>query len=177
MNCKRRRFYGKTDDRTIPLSTQKKQRLHPAGRSRKTGRIQQDGKLLGTRRLLPDIATIPALAELYGVTCDEILRAKRAPATDAAEGYEDEKARSYAFKAEKEASAIFDNMLARYENSQKIAVAATVFATIAAICAAVLTCALTNYTIAAFGIAVPVAVVSFFILFITKMIKCSCPFF
>ena len=118
----------------------------------------------------PDIATIPALAELYGVTCDEILRAKRAPAkSDAPENEEDaEKARINAIKSEKEASAIFDNMLARYENSQKIAVAATVFATFAAICAAVLTCALTNYTIAAFGIAVPVAVVSFFILFIIQ---------
>ena len=118
----------------------------------------------------PDISVIPAIAELYGVTCDEILRAKRAPAkSDAPENEEDaEKARINAIRSEKEASAIFDNMLARYENSQKIAVAATVFATFAAICAAVLTCALTNYTIAAFGIAVPVAVVSFFILFIIQ---------
>lgn len=27
----------------------------------------------------PDISMIPAIAELYGVTCDEILRAKKSP--------------------------------------------------------------------------------------------------
>lgn len=119
----------------------------------------------------PDISLIPAIAELYGVTCDEILRAKRAPVRSAETPLseaEAEKARINAEKAQKEASAIFDNMLTRYENSQKITVLSTVFAAIAAVCAAVLTLALTNYTIAAFGIAVPVAVISFFVLFIIQ---------
>lgn len=119
----------------------------------------------------PDISIIPAIAELYGVTCDEILRAKRAPVQTAeppVNGAEAEKARANAEKAEKEASAIFDNILARYENTQKIAVLSTVFAAIAAVCAAVLTLALTNYTIAAFGIAVPVATLSFFILYLIQ---------
>ena len=98
----------------------------------------------------PDIATIPALAELYGVTCDEILRAKRTPATDAAEGYEDEKARSYAFKAEKEASAIFDNMLARYDNTHKIATAAALFAVLFSVFAAAVTISLADYVAAGF---------------------------
>ena len=119
----------------------------------------------------PDISVIPAIAELYGVTCDEILRAKRAPAKPAQEHdseKDEEKARANAEKAEKEASAIFDNMLAKYENTQKIAVLSTVFATIAAICAAVLTHALTRRTIAVYGIAVPVAVLSFFILYLIQ---------
>ena len=111
----------------------------------------------------PDIATIPALAELYGVTCDEILRAKRTPATDAAEGYEDEKARSYAFKAEKEASAIFDNMLARYDNTHKIATAAALFAVLFSVFAAAVTISLADYVAAGFFIVVPISGISLFI--------------
>ena len=111
----------------------------------------------------PDIATIPALAELYGVTCDEILRAKRTPATDAAEGYEDEKARSFAFKAEKEASAIFDNMLARYDNTHKIATAAALFAVLFSVFAAAVTISLADYVAAGFFIVVPISGISLFI--------------
>lgn len=111
----------------------------------------------------PDISMIPAIAELYGVTCDEILRAKRSPVQSQTE--DGEKHRVNAEKAEKEASAIFDNMIARYENSQKIAVASTVFATVTAVCIALLTMALTNYFISAFAIAVPVSFAAFFTLF------------
>ena len=85
----------------------------------------------------PDISVIPAIAELYGVTCDEILRAKRDPSLRAYSDVEsNDKAVAHYERAEKEASAIFDNILARHENTQKIAVLSTVFATIAAICAA-----------------------------------------
>ena len=114
----------------------------------------------------PDIATIPALAELYGVTCDEILRAKRAPATDAAEGYEDEKARSYAFKAEKEASAIFENRLARYDNTHKTAIACIIFAAVAAVILAIVVEQATQVRLWAFAVAAPLLCVCIFLLLI-----------
>lgn len=111
----------------------------------------------------PDISMIPAIAELYGVTCDEILRAKRSPVQSETE--HNEKQRVNIEKAEKEASAIFDNMIARYENSQKIAVASAVFVAATAVCIAMLTLALTNYIISAFAIAVTVSIAAFFALF------------
>lgn len=114
----------------------------------------------------PDISVIPAIAELYGVTCDEILRAKRS--TVVKEVYDPEAMRSKAEKEEKEAGAIFENMLARYENSQKIAVAATAFATAAAIIAAIFVLALSKIHVAAFGIVVPVSAASFFALCIVQ---------
>lgn len=79
----------------------------------------------------PDISMIPALAELYGVTCDEILRAKRLPAKE--EKPQDDKAQIAAEKAEKEASAVFANMLAKYDNTHKIAVSIAIFTTFLAI--------------------------------------------
>lgn len=113
----------------------------------------------------PDISMIPAIAELYGVTCDEILRAKRAPAQPAEppeNGAEAEKAKANAEKAEKEASAIFDNMLARYDNTHKIATAAALFASLFSVFAAVATISLSNYLAAAFFIVIPVTGISLF---------------
>lgn len=114
----------------------------------------------------PDISIIPAIAELYGVTCDEILRAKRAPNPTPSEtkSEDDEaKARANAERAEKEASAIFDNMLARYDNTHKIATAATLFSTLFSVFAAAVTIYLANYIAAGFFIVVPVAGISLFI--------------
>lgn len=113
----------------------------------------------------PDISVIPAIAELYGVTCDEILRAKRAPAkSDAPENEEDaEKARINAIRSEKEASAIFDNMLARYDNTHKIATAAALFAVLFSVFAAAVTISLADYVAAGFFIVVPISGISLFI--------------
>ena len=112
----------------------------------------------------PDISMIPAIAELYGVTCDEILRAKRAPAKqDASDDDEADKIKANAEKAEKEASAIFDNMLARYDNTHKIATAAALFAVLFSVFAAAVTISLADYVAAGFFIVVPISGISLFI--------------
>ena len=112
----------------------------------------------------PDISVIPAIAELYGVTCDEILRAKRAPAKqDASDDDEAAKITASAEKAEKEASAIFDNMLARYDNTHKIATAAALFAVLFSVFAAAVTISLADYVAAGFFIVVPISGISLFI--------------
>ncbi len=112
----------------------------------------------------PDISMIPAIAELYGVTCDEILRAKRAPAKqDASDDDEAAKITASAEKAEKEASAIFDNMLARYDNTHKIATAAALFAVLFSVFAAAVTISLADYVAAGFFIVVPISGISLFI--------------
>lgn len=113
----------------------------------------------------PDISTIPALAELYGVTCDEILRAKRAPAKQDSSDNDEQaaNAKMSAEKAEKEASAIFDNMLARYDNTHKIATAAVLFAVLFSVFAAAVTISLADYIAAGFFIVVPVSGISLFI--------------
>ena len=112
----------------------------------------------------PDISMIPAIAELYGVTCDEILRAKRAPAKqDASDDDEAAKITASAEKAEKEASAIFDNMLARYDNTHKIATAAALFAVLFSVFAAAVTITLADYVAAGFFIVVPISGISLFI--------------
>lgn len=114
---------------------------------------------------LPDISVIPAIAELYGVTCDEILRAKRAPAKPETPSSDEEaeKARLSAEKAEKEASAIFDNMLARYENTHKIATAAALFSAVLSVFAAAVAISLSNYIAAGFFIVVPVCEIALFV--------------
>lgn len=114
----------------------------------------------------PDISMIPAIAELYGVTCDEILRAKREPVQSSEPPLQEadaEKAKANAEKAEKEASAIFDNMLARYDNTHKIATAAVIFASLFAVFAAAVTIDLANYIAAGFFIVVPVIGISLFV--------------
>lgn len=115
----------------------------------------------------PDISMIPAIAELYGVTCDEILRAKRTPASPSPDevknAEEAAKAKTNAEKAEKEASAIFDNMLSRHENTHKIATAAVLFAVLFSVFAATVTMSLSDYIAAGFFIVVPVTAISVFI--------------
>lgn len=114
----------------------------------------------------PDISMIPAIAELYDVTCDEILRAKRTPASPAPETgdeYDEAKAQAAAERAEKEASAIFDNMLSRHDNTHKIATAAVLFAVLFSVFAAAVTMTLANYVAAGFFIVVPVTAISVFI--------------
>lgn len=108
----------------------------------------------------PDISLIPAIAELYGVSCDEILRAKRIQQINATEGSQ----QSNADKAEKEASAIFAHKVATYENSQKIAIAAILFAAVAAIIVAVITQQLTDVRLWAFAIGVPALSLCIFLL-------------
>ena len=116
---------------------------------------------------LPDISTIPAIAELYGVTCDEILRAKRAPAIpENGTSDESDKTRLYAEKAEKEASAIFDNMVARYENTQKIAVACAVFVCVVALILAAVVGNVTGVSVYSFVTAVPILVTDLFVLLV-----------
>lgn len=118
---------------------------------------------------LPDISSIPAIAELYGVTCDEILRAKRNPVPSAGDDENPTpKAKDNAEKAAKEASAIFDNMVARYENTQKIAVATSLFVTLFAVLAGILTYTMTNYIASMFFIIVPVACIALFVLSIIQ---------
>ena len=113
----------------------------------------------------PDISAIPAIAELYGVTCDEILRAKRNPVPAAGDDENPTtKAKDNAEKAAKEASAIFDNMVARCENTQKIAVATSLFVTLFAVLAGILTYATTNYIASMFFTIVPVACIALFVL-------------
>ncbi len=119
----------------------------------------------------PDISLIPAIAELYDVTCDEILRAKRAPVQSSEQPKneaEAEKTKSGAGKAEKEASAIFDNMLARYDNTHKIAVACLLFAATIGIIIATVTEQATRVRLWAFAIAAPILSVCIFLLLIVN---------
>ena len=114
----------------------------------------------------PDISLIPAIAELYDVTCDEILRAKRAPIQSfepPKSEAEAEKAKANEEKTKKEASAIFDNMLARYDNTHKIATATALFAAIFSVFAAAVTISLSNYIAAGFFIVVPVCGIALFV--------------
>lgn len=89
----------------------------------------------------PDISMIPAIAELYGVTCDEILRAKRSPVREDASP---DAPSQDSEKDEKKSSAIFDNMLARYENTQKITVAGVIFAVVLSVILSTLILELSN---------------------------------
>lgn len=117
----------------------------------------------------PDISVIPAIAELYGVTCDEILRAKRNPSLLAASDKADEsRCSAYAERAEKEASAIFENRLARYENTHNTAIACIIFAAVAAVILAVVVEQATRVRLWAFAIAAPVLCVCIFSLFIVN---------
>lgn len=111
----------------------------------------------------PDISMIPAIAELYGVTCDEILRAKRSPVReDASPGAPSQDTE----KDEKKASAIFDNLIARYENTQKITVAGVIFAVVLSVILSTLILAL-SYTDKywCFVITAVTASISVFVLF------------
>lgn len=109
----------------------------------------------------PDISTIPALAELYSVTCDEILNAKRNPLqTQECENCND----AHIKKSEKEASLIVENMLARYENTQKIAVACVIFATLLSIAVAATVLSFSVKLVWAFFVTVPVIVTCIFVL-------------
>lgn len=113
----------------------------------------------------PDISLIPAIAELYGVTCDEILRAKRAPVQPAEppkSEAEAAKAKANEEKAQKEASAIFDNMLARYDNTHKIATSVAIFITFMAVAMSFLILELTNDFFVCFCVIVPILAITLF---------------
>ena len=79
---------------------------------------------------LPDLTLIPVIAEIFGVTCDEILRGERAipPEPSSSRTSEDEEAASRAEaravqKSERRAAAIVDRALARFRTAAIVSIA------------------------------------------------------
>lgn len=113
----------------------------------------------------PDISVIPALAEIYGVTCDEILRARRSPSAVVSEGASNNSSEE---RSEKEASAVFRHKAESYENSQKIAISSVLFASLTAIVISFIVEQYTGIRLLAFSIAAPVVFISCFVLIIVN---------
>ena len=86
---------------------------------------------------LPDLTLIPAIAEIFGVTCDEILRGERSStvATNNVSADEDEEAASRAEardaqKSKKRAAAIVTGALSKFKSANVVAIALTLLGTI-----------------------------------------------
>lgn len=70
----------------------------------------------------PDLAAIPAIAEIFGVTCDELLRGERKTPTERAEAIEDETSP----KGEKQRQRLLKTTLSQYQNRTYIAMGVSV---------------------------------------------------
>ena len=78
----------------------------------------------------PDLAAIPAIAEIFGVTCDELLRGERKSPTERAETTEETESTP---KAEKQRQRILKSTLSQYKNHTYIAMGITVVGMIVAL--------------------------------------------
>ena len=66
----------------------------------------------------PDLATIPVIAEIFGITCDELLRGERTPAAVRTEAADEAETTP---KAEKQRKRLLKSTLAQYTNRTYIA--------------------------------------------------------
>ena len=71
----------------------------------------------------PDLAVIPVIAEIFGVTCDELLRGERKSPTDRAEATEETESTP---KAEKQRQRLLKSTLSQYQNRTYIAMGVSV---------------------------------------------------
>ena len=78
----------------------------------------------------PDLAAIPAIAEIFGVTCDELLRGERKSPAERAETAEEAEPTP---KAEKQRQRILKATLSQYQNHTYIAIGITVIGMIVAL--------------------------------------------
>ena len=79
----------------------------------------------------PDISMIPVIAEVFGVTCDELLRGERKPAAERVEAAPEEKS----FKAEKQMKRLIKLALFRFRSQNYIALGLSLVGVIAALVA------------------------------------------
>ena len=78
----------------------------------------------------PDLAAIPAIAEIFGVTCDELLRGERKSPTERAEISEENETTP---KGEKQRQRLLKSTLSQYQNRTYIAMGVSVVGMIAAL--------------------------------------------
>lgn len=78
----------------------------------------------------PDLAAIPAIAEIFGVTCDELLRGERKPPTERTEVTEETETTP---KAEKQRQRMLKSTLSQYKNRAYIAMGVSVVGMIVAL--------------------------------------------
>ena len=78
----------------------------------------------------PDLAAIPAIAEIFGVTCDELLRGERKSPTERAEVTEETETTP---KAEKQRQRLLKSTLSQYKNRTYIAMGISVVGMIVAL--------------------------------------------
>ena len=78
----------------------------------------------------PDLAAIPAIAEIFGVTCDELLRGERKSPTERAEATEEAEPTP---KAEKQRQRLLKSTLSQYKNHTFIAIGVSVVGLIVAL--------------------------------------------
>ena len=78
----------------------------------------------------PDLSAIPAIAEIFGVTCDELLRGERKSPTERAETTEETESTP---RAEKQRQRILKSTLSQYKNHTYIAMGITVVGMIVAL--------------------------------------------
>lgn len=78
----------------------------------------------------PDLAAIPAIAEIFGVTCDELLRGERKSPTERAEVTEETETTP---KAEKQRQRMLKSTLSQYKNRTYIAMGVSVVGMIVAL--------------------------------------------
>lgn len=78
----------------------------------------------------PDLAAIPVIAEIFGVTCDELLRGERKSPTERAERTEETETTP---KGEKQRQRLLKSALSQYQNQTFIAMGVAVVGVIAAL--------------------------------------------
>ena len=78
----------------------------------------------------PDLAAIPAIAEIFGVTCDELLRGERRSPTERSEAIEEHETSP---KGEKQRQRLLKTTLSQYQNRTYIAMGVSVVGLIAAL--------------------------------------------
>ena len=80
----------------------------------------------------PDLATIPVIAEIFGVSCDELLRGERRP-TEIRTGENIEAAEETSVKGEKQKQRLLKSTLSKYRTNTYIAMGISVVGLIAAL--------------------------------------------
>lgn len=78
----------------------------------------------------PDLAVIPVIAEIFDVTCDELLRGERKSPTERAEATEEDEPTP---KAEKQRQCLLKSTLSQYKNHTYIAIGVSVIGIIVAL--------------------------------------------
>lgn len=78
----------------------------------------------------PDLAAIPVIAEIFDVTCDELLRGERKSPTERAEATEEDEPTP---KAEKQRQRLLKSTLSQYKNHTYIAIGVSVIGIIVAL--------------------------------------------